>query len=240
MKKILLSLVAIATLVNAEMIRIDDKEIVLDTNTHLMWQDNGEAKTVQKNWQDAINYCQNLNLAGYNDWRLPDKYTLKALYPKKDSLRSIAAYAYWSSSPDVSVSSVAWYVNFNNGYDDWDGKSNSYLVRCVRDSKNFETLSFSSFINSIKTNINTNKTIILSTKPVDTESKLFFVEKDGKKYFGTQSEVLKEIGLTKWYSQNPFEGIQKLTQQQLNEYFAIPNIEIPKITKDEFETKKRV
>jgi hypothetical protein len=249
MKKILLSLVAIATLVNAEMIRIDDKEVVLDTDTNLIWQDNSEAETVRRNWQGAIDYCQNLILAGYNDWRLPDKDTLQALYPKKDSLRNVTADFYWSSSPYVSAvlaSSLAWRVGFYHGSGDWDGKSSSHLVRCVRDSKNFETLSFSSFVNLQKTNTITDKCVILASASQASKSKPFLVKKDGKNYFGIQNELLKKFGLNTVetnYSQNPFEDIQKLTQQQLNDYLTIPTIAQPilpmplNLVKDEFETK---
>lgn len=42
---------------------------------------------------------------------------------------------YWSSSPNVSDPSNAWIVNFKNGNDNWNNKSNSNLVRCVRESK---------------------------------------------------------------------------------------------------------
>jgi hypothetical protein len=43
---------------------------------------------------------------------------------------------YWSSSPNVSDASNAWNVNFKNGNDNWNNKSNTNLVRCVRESKN--------------------------------------------------------------------------------------------------------
>jgi len=39
---------------------------------------------------------------------------------------------YWSSTTNASDSSNAWNVNFNNGNDDWNNKSNSNYVRCVR------------------------------------------------------------------------------------------------------------
>jgi len=50
--------------------RDDVKEVVVDSATGLMWQDNSDAQSVQKNWQDAKEYCHNLNHANYSDWRL--------------------------------------------------------------------------------------------------------------------------------------------------------------------------
>ena len=42
---------------------------------------------------------------------------------------------YWSSSPNVSDASKAWNVNFNNGNDNWNNKSSTNYVRCVRERK---------------------------------------------------------------------------------------------------------
>ena len=39
---------------------------------------------------------------------------------------------YWSSTTNASDSSNAWNVNFNNGNDNWNDKTNSNYVRCVR------------------------------------------------------------------------------------------------------------
>ena len=118
-------LVACSSVVNSEMIRLAD-EVVVDTDKNLMWQDNYEAKTVKKNWQGAIDYCDNLTFAGYSNWRLPDKNTLKDLYHKKASLQNVSSGYYWSSSPYASGSGLAWRVNFDNGID-WHYKSYSYL-----------------------------------------------------------------------------------------------------------------
>ncbi len=41
---------------------------------------------------------------------------------------------YWSSTTDASNTSDAWLVNFNNGNDNWNNKSNTNYVRCVRDN----------------------------------------------------------------------------------------------------------
>ena len=43
-----------------------------------------------------------------------------------------ASNNYWSSTTNASNSSNAWNVNFNNGNDDWNNKTNSNYVRCVR------------------------------------------------------------------------------------------------------------
>ena len=112
--------------------------VTLDTETKLLWQDNEEAKTIKKDWQGAIDYCENLKLAGYTDWRLPDIDILKALYPKRDDLQNVASGYYWANSTYTDSKSNAWHVGFNGVYDYTNGKNSYYLVRCVRDG-NFDT-----------------------------------------------------------------------------------------------------
>lgn len=69
----------------------------------------------------------------YNKW----DYETFSYNLDKCEVYIITADNYWSSSPNVSDSSNAWNVNFNNGNDNWNNKSNSNLVRCVRESKKY-------------------------------------------------------------------------------------------------------
>ncbi len=48
---------------------------VTDLNTGLMWQKTPPAEHFS--WNEAVNYAENLQLAGYDDWRMP---TIKELY----------------------------------------------------------------------------------------------------------------------------------------------------------------
>ncbi len=55
-------------------------EVVTDSTTGLQWQDNEAAKTTMKEWQDAIDYCENdVTLGGHNDWRLPNSKELLSI-----------------------------------------------------------------------------------------------------------------------------------------------------------------
>ena len=46
---------------------------------------------------------------------------------------NVASNNYWSSTTLASDTSDAWNVNFNNGNDNANDKTNSNYVRCVRD-----------------------------------------------------------------------------------------------------------
>jgi len=135
MRSILILFVAVGVL-NAKFIRDDNKEVVLDTQTNLIWQDN---ETISKNWSDAISYCEDLSLGGYDDWHLPnfnelyyfanrDKYN-----PAINSgFKNISSNRYWTSTTFANNSSYAWVVYFFYGNDGANYKDGSYLVRCVR------------------------------------------------------------------------------------------------------------
>ncbi len=55
-----------------------DNGTVKDASTGLMWaaEDNGVPIT----WEEAINFCRDYKVGGYNDWRMPTQNELAALY----------------------------------------------------------------------------------------------------------------------------------------------------------------
>jgi hypothetical protein len=140
MKQILLILIGLSITIQADDFSRDDStNIVTDSLTNLQWQDDEEAKTVEKDWQSAIDYCEALELGGKDDWRLPNYTELKSIVDRGSfnpaiysSFQNIASNNYWSSTTNASISSFAWVVNFDYGYDYYNDKSYSYFVRCVR------------------------------------------------------------------------------------------------------------
>lgn len=124
---------------NADVMRIDAQELVVDTNTKLMWQDSRDVQKVNRNWQGAKEYCENLVFAGYSDWRLPimdDFFSIRDEKRKSIAInagfKNVTPNQYWSSS-NVYDSGYAWSMNFENGDDSVQLKSASFYVRCVRD-----------------------------------------------------------------------------------------------------------
>jgi len=111
---------------------------VTDTSTGLMWQ---KASSSNKTWEEALVYCEGLNLGGHTDWRLP---TIKELRSLVDYSRynpainttyfpnTSAASWYLSSTTYAYNTADAWVVDFYDGdvYDDHKGDDN--YVRAVR------------------------------------------------------------------------------------------------------------
>ena len=110
---------------------------VTDDNTGLMWQ---QGEGGQKTWEDTISYCENLSIAGYTDWRLPNKNELNSIIdyelynPAIDTtyFPGTNASFYWSSTTHAYYSSYACRADFYFGNVSYYDKSNNYAVRCVR------------------------------------------------------------------------------------------------------------
>jgi len=114
---------------------------VTDAVTGLMWQ---QASSYNGDWQQALAYCENLELAGYSDWRLPNRnelvsqvdYTRTDPTIDTDSFPDTKSHYYWSSTTANSSNDTAWMVNFHSGLVGYDThyywKYGRYYVRAVR------------------------------------------------------------------------------------------------------------
>ena len=112
---------------------------VTDTSTGLMWQQSTSNSDILP-WTAALSYCENLTLAGYTDWRLPNIKELRTIVDTQtcnpaidteyfpDTMRS----DYWSSTTREVSPSSAWTIDFSYGEDFDNGKTEDQYVRAVR------------------------------------------------------------------------------------------------------------
>ena len=131
--------------------RDNDKNVVVCSDKkmgRLMWQD--EKQNFQGTWDQAQEYCNLVNLAGYKDWRLPTRVELLSIIDKsryKPALNTAFKYItdadlkyitytnrpwYWSQTNHVGESSDAWVVCSLDGKYSWEDVSHHNFVRCVR------------------------------------------------------------------------------------------------------------
>jgi len=128
--------------VKTALYRDDSKEIVIDKNTALMWQDNIDTKTLKKNRKDAKQYCNRLVFAGYDDWYLPKIKQLRSILNNKkhnpairDGFKNIQSYHYWSASPNISTNTInALNIDFKNAQTYNTNRKGKCHIRCVRDT----------------------------------------------------------------------------------------------------------
>jgi hypothetical protein len=121
---------------------------VTDNCTGLMWQKdtadwNGDGTISpidQFSWQDALKYCEGLDLVGHDDWRLPNIRELQSIVDYGQAGESVdpvfraESELYWSSSTRFNIAGMAWGVDFSVG----DIRNSAYkqseygYVRAVR------------------------------------------------------------------------------------------------------------
>lgn len=112
--------------------------MVVDMVTTLMWEE--PTSTGTYDWAGAKRHCVDLRTAGYSDWRLPTRIELVSLvdFTRSDPAIDTATFpstvsgAYWTSSPFVGSSSLAWNVYFTSGYPGNGDVAYAFRVRCVR------------------------------------------------------------------------------------------------------------
>ena len=111
---------------------------IRDNLTGLVWQKNPSSAALT--WEQALSTAENLSLAGFDDWRLPN---IKELYSIHDpgrtspaanpvlGLQSVAKY--WSSTSIPGQQGVkAWYFDTRFGITTYDLKTASYPIIAVR------------------------------------------------------------------------------------------------------------
>jgi len=108
---------------------------VIDTQTHLQWQDvpaNEERDEIHKL---ANSYCKQSHFLGFHDWRLPTKKELEDFskkMQKKHLLHYSAQSAYWSGSDDATDDLNAWAIYLPNGHPFTEDKCEKEHFICVR------------------------------------------------------------------------------------------------------------
>jgi len=77
--------------------------------------------------------CNSLDAFGYNDWYLPSKDELNALFENKDAIGGFTNDVYWSSTEATAyLDDFVWLQNFDSGQQYGISKTFSAKVRCVR------------------------------------------------------------------------------------------------------------
>ncbi|MEJ2418386.1 MAG: DUF1566 domain-containing protein [Exilibacterium sp.] len=125
---------------------------ITDQLTGLMWQQEEFGRPAQGSvceeivgyidhvpWETALTYCQDLQLGGYSNWRLPNIKELESITDERGLQTSFnttffphACGNYWSSTSFIVDSGYAYYYENQTGQFKFTSKNDTLEVKCVR------------------------------------------------------------------------------------------------------------
>jgi len=119
---------------------------VIDDNNKLMWQDTKDNVKILVTQEQAVDYCQKLNINGFADWELPSVDNYKTIINKKrirsqlmidKAFRYVKRDDYWSQDRTWmrNFGAYGYYVFFKSGTIYYQNRSYQKYVRCVRKLK---------------------------------------------------------------------------------------------------------
>jgi len=117
-----------------------EADIRIDEKTYLMWQDKGENKGTIYTWNEAKEYCEELDDGGFEDWWLPSEQELVSIVDtsrregrmiQKGFIYFKPRY-YWTSTTYAWNAPHAWAISFKNGFSIAIEKERHLHTRCVR------------------------------------------------------------------------------------------------------------
>ncbi len=121
--------------------RDNDKEVVIDYKTKLMWMDHSDTVNVQMSHKKAVPYCEGLSHVGYSNWRIPTIEEFTTIVDKNNhplyinkSFKYNVPTGYWVLKAHIRTFwFYADYMNFVSGTQYFDNRNKDKFIRCVRD-----------------------------------------------------------------------------------------------------------
>jgi len=114
--------------------------VVLDKVTGLIWE--RTLGSTALNWDDAVTYCNDLDLAGFDDYRVPSRIELVSIVDFTVGPPTIDPVAfpdapedlYWTTSPWPPIPTAVYIVHFGGAYTSVSDRmaTTTLRVRCVR------------------------------------------------------------------------------------------------------------
>ena len=115
-------------------------QVLVDEKTYLMWQDVPENKGTLHTWNEAKEYCEDLDEGGFDDWWLPSEDELTSIVDTSRSTGRMIQKGfiyfkpryYWTGTTYAWNAPHAWAISFKDSYSMSIEKHNQLHARCVR------------------------------------------------------------------------------------------------------------
>lgn len=116
------------------------ENIVEDTKTNFLWQDNKIVKTEKRSFKEATEYCKELKLDNITGWELPGFLELFSIVNPKvynptlsKKFQNFVTDNYWSAKKfGHGTSTEAIVINFKSGAFNRELMVDKFYVRCYK------------------------------------------------------------------------------------------------------------
>ncbi len=137
MKKTLIILTSVISMINAEAL------VVKDDINKLLWEDSMHTEDTKVNHMEAETYCANLEIGVYKSWRVPTLTELLSIVDYKRYKPAILKEfehvskdtLYWTNTVYAKSSDEFWGVSFKDGATSNAAQTYDRQVRCVQELK---------------------------------------------------------------------------------------------------------
>jgi len=137
----LILLLITTVLFAANLRRNNSSEVVVDSQSRLIWMDTKDNVLLELTHKEAVPYCEELEHAGSTAWRIPTIEEFETIVDKRNhplyinkAFKYNAPLGYWALKAHIRTFwFYADYMNFVSGTAYYDNRNKNKFVRCVRD-----------------------------------------------------------------------------------------------------------
>jgi len=130
---------SLVTFANAEIVNVSEN-IIKDTKTGFLWQDDNTAKTKKVTFHEASSYCKNLTVDGVKNWEFPGFLELFSIVDQKvynptlsKKFKNFVNDNYWSAKKfGHGTSTEAIVINFKSGAFNRELMVDKFYIRCYK------------------------------------------------------------------------------------------------------------
>ncbi len=118
------------------------EHIFKDKQTSLIWQDAPQNTKLSITYYQAQDYCANLTIGKYSNFRIPSMNELQTIIDYKNydpaitkGFDYVSNEAYWTTTPFADDEKIVWLIHFKKGERTVKDKHYDRYIRCVQSSK---------------------------------------------------------------------------------------------------------